>query len=94
MTGGAEAHATGAHENSAELDRGDDEELETNDVTTAAAESHDDQQPVMDQRIARPEPFEQAFGAEAHPAERTASDPAASPAAPPVPQGDTSDDPQ
>jgi hypothetical protein len=94
MTGGAEAHATGTPESSAELDHGDDEEIETNEVTPEPAESHDDQRPVIDQRIARPEPIEQAFGAEAHPAERTASDPAAAPAAPPAPRGDTSDDPQ
>jgi hypothetical protein len=94
MTGGADAHATGAPESGAEPDHGDDEELETNDVTPVAAESHDDQRPVVDQRIARPEPIEQAFGAEAHPAERTASDPAAEPPAPPARRGDATDDTQ
>jgi hypothetical protein len=96
MTGGAEAQTTGPEETSADLDHGDDEELETNDVTgaTAAAEPGADQEPVVDQRTTRPEPFEQTFGAEARPAERTASDPAASPVAPPAPRGDTPDDTQ
>lgn len=38
-----------------------------------------------DGRVARPEPFEHTFGAQAHPAETAASDPAAEPAAPPAP---------
>ena len=38
-----------------------------------------------DGRAARPEPFEHIFGAQAHPAEAAASDPAAEPAAPPAP---------
>ncbi len=38
-----------------------------------------------DGRAARPEPFEHIVGAQAHPAEAAASDPAAEPAAPPAP---------
>jgi hypothetical protein len=47
----------------------------------------------FDQRITRPEPIEQAFGADAHPAERTVSDPAPDPGAPAAPHG-RRDDPQ
>jgi hypothetical protein len=93
MTGGAEAHPTGPQENNADVDHEDDE-IDTNEVTPAAAESHDEPSPDLDQRIARPEPIEQAFGAATHSAEPTASDPAASPAAPPAPRGDTPDDTQ
>jgi hypothetical protein len=56
------------------------------DEVTAATE--------FDQRMTRPEPFEQAFGAEAHPAEPTVADPAERP----VPARDTppggADEPQ
>ncbi|MGC4085880.1 MAG: hypothetical protein QM736_28080 [Vicinamibacterales bacterium] len=38
-------------------------------------------------RVTRPEPFEHAFGAEAHPAEAATSDPAQAPAAAPRTNG-------
>jgi len=57
-------------------------------ATSDAGQGH------VDQRLSRPEPLEPAFGAPAHPAERTASDPAASSDAPAAPRGGTSDDTQ
>jgi hypothetical protein len=56
--------------------------------------SHDTAAESFDERSTRPHPFEQTFGAEAHPSERTASDPAAEAGTPPAPRPDTSDDPQ
>jgi hypothetical protein len=102
MTGGAEGHATAPHDTDAHPDQGGDDEFDASDVSPAEAASPDADRPSeggaheepADQRAARPEPIEQAFGATAHPAERTASDPAPASDAPAAPRRDTSDDPQ
>jgi hypothetical protein len=114
MAGGAETHATTAHEGGADQDHGGEEELEADEMNAADAGARESDHPQqrasespaaagadsesperqIDQRLARPEPLEQAFGAEAHSAERTASDPAPAAGAPATPRGDTPDDSQ
>jgi hypothetical protein len=48
----------------------------------------------FDHRLTRPEPFEQTFGAQAHPAEPAVADPAERPAPSPVPGGGGTEEPQ
>ncbi len=62
---------------------GDDEGGAEGDIDASTPEPAD--LASSDARAARPELFEHAFGAQAHPAEAAASDPAAQQAAPPAP---------
>jgi hypothetical protein len=56
----------------------------------------DDLEPILefDQRMTRPEPIEQAFGAEVHPAEPAVADPATSPGPAPDRRSGGADEPQ
>ncbi len=84
MAGGQSADPASDGEGGPEDEGGPDAEMEES-TPDLAAESD------ADGRTARPEPFEHAFGAQAHPAEEAASDPSARQAAPPAPVGPPSE---